>query len=35
MLTALYSVPDNPEKLQKQRIVGAIRRSLEAQFGKE
>ncbi|MBV9549499.1 MAG: hypothetical protein JO256_07485 [Alphaproteobacteria bacterium] len=34
LLTALYQVPDNPELLQKQRIVGAMRRSLEAQFGK-
>ncbi len=35
LLTALYQVPDSPEVLQKQRIVGAMRRSLEAQFGKE
>lgn len=35
MLTALYSVPDVPELLQKQRIVGAMRRSLEAQYGKD
>jgi hypothetical protein len=35
LLTALYSVPDSPEILQKQRIVGAMRRSLEAQFGKD
>jgi hypothetical protein len=35
LLTALYSVPDMPERLQKQRVVGAMRRSLEAQFGKE
>jgi hypothetical protein len=34
LLTALYQVPDNPELLQKQRITGAMRRSLEAQFGK-
>jgi hypothetical protein len=33
LLTALYQVPDIPEKLQKQRIVGAMRRSLERQFG--
>jgi hypothetical protein len=33
LLTALYQVPDLPEKLQKQRIVGAMRRSLEQQFG--
>jgi hypothetical protein len=35
LLTALYQVPDIPEKLQKQRIVGAMRRSLERQFGSE
>ncbi len=35
LLTALYQVPDQPEVLQKQRIVGAMRRSLEAQFGKD
>lgn len=35
LLTALYEVPDSPEVLQKQRIVGAMRRSLEAQFGKD
>jgi len=35
LLTALYEVPDNPELLQKQRIVGAMRRSLERQFGKD
>ncbi len=35
LLTALYQVPDNPELLQKQRIVGAMRRSLEEQYGKE
>jgi hypothetical protein len=35
LLTALYQVPDSPEVLQKQRIVGAMRRSLEAQFGKD
>lgn len=34
LLTALYQVPDSPERLQKQRVVGAMRRSLEAQFGK-
>jgi len=34
LLTALYEVPDNPETLQKQRIIGAMRRHLEAQFGK-
>jgi len=34
VLTALYSVPDTPELLQKQRIVGAMRRSLEKQYGK-
>jgi hypothetical protein len=33
LMTALYQVPDMPEKLQKQRIIGAMRRSLEAQFG--
>ncbi len=32
MLAALYEVPDFPEGLQKQRIVGAIRRDLEKQF---
>jgi hypothetical protein len=35
LLSALYAVPDEPELLQKQRIVGAMRRSLEQQFGKE
>ena len=35
LLTALYQVPDIPEKLQKQRIVGAMRRSLEQQFGSD
>lgn len=35
LLTGLYEVPDSPEKLQKQRIVGAMRRSLERQFGKD
>ena len=35
LLTALYEVPDSPEVLQKQRIVGAMRRSLEAQFGRD
>jgi len=35
LLTALYQVPDIPEKLQKQRIVGAMRRSLERQFGSD
>jgi hypothetical protein len=35
LLTALYEVPDSPELLQKQRIVGAMRRSLEAQFGRD
>jgi len=35
LLTALYEVPDEPELLQKQRIVGAMRRSLEKQFGRE
>ena len=35
LLTGLYAVPDEPELLQKQRIVGAMRRSLEQQFGKE
>jgi hypothetical protein len=34
LLTALYEVPDEPELLQKQRIVGAMRRSLEKQYGK-
>lgn len=34
LLKALYAVPDAPEALQKQRIVGTIRRSLEQQFGK-
>jgi len=34
LLTALYQVPDIPELLQKQRIVGAMRRSLEKQYGK-
>jgi hypothetical protein len=34
LMTALYSVPDYPERLQKQRIIGAMRRSLEAQFGR-
>ena len=34
LLTGLYQVPDQPELLQKQRIVGAMRRSLEQQFGK-
>lgn len=34
LLTALYQVPDIPELLQKQRIVGAMRRSLEQQYGK-
>lgn len=34
LMTALYSVPDSPERLQKQRIIAAMRRSLEAQFGK-
>jgi hypothetical protein len=34
LLTALYQVPDIPERAQKQRIAGAMRRSLEAQFGK-
>lgn len=34
LLTALYSVPDTPELLQKQRIVGAMRRNLEKQYGK-
>jgi len=35
LLTALYEIPDSPEVLQKQRIVGAMRRSLEKQFGKD
>ena len=35
LLTALYAVPDQPEILQKQRIVGAMRRSMEQQFGKD
>ena len=35
LLAALYEVPDRPELLQKQRIVGAMRRSLERQFGKD
>ena len=34
LLTALYEIPDNPETLQKQRIIGAMRRHLEATFGK-
>lgn len=34
LMSALYSVPDIPERLQKQRIIGAMRRSLEGQFGK-
>jgi hypothetical protein len=34
LLTALYEVPDNPALLQKQRLIGAMRRNLEAQFGK-
>jgi len=32
LLSALYAVPDFPEALQKQRIVGAIRRDLEKEF---
>lgn len=32
LLNALYAVPDAPEALQKQRIVGAIRRELEKDF---
>ena len=32
LLGALYQVPDFPEALQKQRIVGAIRRDLEKEF---
>lgn len=35
LLTALYQIPDSPEVLQKQRIVGAMRRSLEAQYGRD
>jgi hypothetical protein len=31
MLTGLYVTPQRPEMLQRQRIVGAMRRSLEAQ----
>ena len=34
LLTALYEVPDSPEVLQKQRVIGAMRRSLEKQYGK-
>lgn len=33
MLTALYVTPQRPELLQRQRIVGAMRRSLEAGQG--
>jgi hypothetical protein len=35
LLTGLYAVPEEPELLQKQRIVGVMRRSLEQQFGKD
>ncbi len=35
LLTGLYETGDAQEQLQKGRIAGAARRSLEAQFGKE
>jgi len=31
LLTGLYQTPEKPEMIQKQRIIGAMRRSLEAQ----
>jgi hypothetical protein len=34
LLDALYAVPDEPEALQKQRVVGTIRRELEKDFAK-
>jgi hypothetical protein len=34
MLTGLYQTPEKPEMIQKQRIVGAMRRTLETQFGR-
>jgi hypothetical protein len=33
LLTGLYQTPERPDVIQKQRIIGAMRRSLEAQFG--
>jgi len=35
LLTALYEVADEQEQLQKSRIIGGMRRSLEKQFGKD
>ena len=32
LLTGLYQTPEKPEMIQKARIIGAMRRSLEAQF---
>lgn len=34
LLTGLYAAPDRPELLQRQRIVGAMKRALEAQHGR-
>jgi hypothetical protein len=31
LLTGLYQTPEKPEMIQKQRIIGAMRRTLEAQ----
>jgi hypothetical protein len=33
LLTGLYNTPERPELLQRQRIVGAMKRSLESQRG--
>ena len=33
LLTGLYAAPERPELLQRQRIIGAMKRSLEAQRG--
>jgi hypothetical protein len=32
LLTGLYQTPEKPEMIQKQRVIGAMRRSLEAQY---
>jgi hypothetical protein len=33
LLTGLYQTPEKPEMVQKQRIIGAMRRTLEARYG--
>jgi len=34
LLTGLYAAPERPELLQRQRIIGAMKRALEAQHGR-